>query len=80
MIKNKSTLSKCEACFVQFQKLLSLKLLFEPESLLHIDMHDICGLREFVKLVLEELDKVCRENLSNSFKDGLLKHARAGIK
>ena len=67
--------------FLQYQKLFPLKPLFEPESLLRIDMHDISRLKEkeFVKLALEELDKVCSENFSNSFKDGLLKHAKAGI-
>ena len=82
--KQKHSLSKCEACFVQFlqyQKLFPLKPLFEPESLLHIDMHDVERLKEkeFVKLALQELDKICSENFNKSFKDGLLKHAKAGI-
>ena len=67
--------------FLQYQKLFPLKPLFEPESLLHIDMHDVERLKEkeFVKLALQELDKICSENFNKSFKDGLLKHAKAGI-
>ena len=30
----------------------------------------------FVKLALQELDKLCSENLNKSFQDGLLKHER----
>ena len=82
--KQKHSLSQCEACFVQFlqyQNLFPLKPLFEPESLLHIDTCDIEWLKEkeFVKLALQELDKICSENFNKSFKDGLLKHAKAGI-
>ena len=82
--RQKHSLSQCEACFVQFlqyQNLFPLKPLFEPESLLHIDTCDIEWLKEkeFVKLALQELDKICSENFNKSFKDGLLKHAKAGI-
>ena len=82
--KQKHSLSKCEACFVQFlqyQKLFPHQPLFQPESLLHIDVHDIKRLKEkeFVKLALEELDKICSNNFNMSFIEGLLKHAKAGI-
>ena len=70
-------MSKYEAFFVQFlhyQRLFALKPLFKPKSLLHIDMHDIKRLKkEFVKLALQEIDKVCLENFNKSFKDGILK-------
>ena len=83
-LKHKHCLSKCEACFVQFsqyQKLFLLKPIFESESLLHINMHDVERLKEkeFVKLAIQELDKICSESFNKSFKDGLLKHAKAGI-
>ena len=44
-------------------------------------MHDVKRLKEkeFVKLALEELNKICSENFNKGFKESLLKHAKAGI-
>ena len=58
-----------------------LKPVFEPTSLIHIDENDVQGLKEkkFVKLALQELDRICREHYDKTFKEGLLKHAKTGI-
>ena len=76
-------MNKCEAFYpvLAVPKFFPLRPLFEPESLLHIDVHDIERLKEkeFVKLALQEPDKVCHENCNKNFKDGILKHAKAGI-
>jgi hypothetical protein len=82
--KHKHSLDNCEACYVQFyqyQKLYPLKPVFEPTSLIHIDENDVQGLKEkeFVKLSLQELDRICLEHYDKTFKESLLKHAKSGI-